>query len=126
MPFRKKFIQITFWTIFLQIFMKNAYNFLGKWFFFVFIFEYIWKFENVSIPCKFCVSSFKNIMISNHNQKLICQMCMFSCVINYNSSSNIMYIIPHLYVVKDFWSSKILDKFWKVLWIFKVLEFHIF
>jgi hypothetical protein len=23
-----------------------------------------------------------------------------------------MYIIPHLYVVKDFWSSKNLDKFW--------------
>jgi len=39
---------------------------------------------------------------------------------------NIIYIIPHLYVAKDFWSFKSLDQFWKVLWIFKVLEFHVF
>jgi hypothetical protein len=37
-----------------------------------------------------------------------------------------MYILPHLCVIKNFWSSKILDQFWKVLWIFKVLELHIF
>jgi len=37
-----------------------------------------------------------------------------------------MYIITHLYVVKDSWSSKILKKFWNILWIFKVLKFHIF
>jgi hypothetical protein len=37
-----------------------------------------------------------------------------------------MYILSHLCVAKDFWNFKILDQFWKVLWIFKVLEFHIF
>jgi hypothetical protein len=37
-----------------------------------------------------------------------------------------MYIIPHLCVVKNFWSLKILDQFWKILWIFKVLQLHMF
>jgi hypothetical protein len=37
-----------------------------------------------------------------------------------------MYIIFHLYVVKDFEVLKILDQFWKVLWIFKALQLHIF
>jgi len=40
---------------------------------------------------------------------------MFSCIINYNFSLHVMYIIPHLYVVKDFWSFKILDQFWEFL-----------
>jgi hypothetical protein len=44
----------------------------------------------------------------------------------YNFFSYIMYIITHLYVVKDSWSSKILKQFWNILWIFKVLKFHIF
>jgi len=34
---------------------------------------------------------------------------------------NIMYIIPHLYVVKDFWSLKILNQFWKKF--FEFLKF---
>jgi len=37
-----------------------------------------------------------------------------------------MYIITHLNVVKDSWNSKILMQFWNILWIFKVLNFHIF
>jgi len=37
-----------------------------------------------------------------------------------------MYIVPHLYVVKDFWSFKILEQLWKVFWIFIVLKYHIF
>jgi len=37
-----------------------------------------------------------------------------------------MYIITHLYVVKDSWSSEILKQFWSIFWILKVLEFHIF
>jgi hypothetical protein len=37
-----------------------------------------------------------------------------------------MYIIPHLYVVKYFWSFEILSFEMYILWIFKVLEFHIF
>jgi hypothetical protein len=37
-----------------------------------------------------------------------------------------MYIITHLYVVKNFWSFEILKQFWNKLWIFKVLEFHTF
>jgi len=46
--------------------------------------------------------------------------------LSYNFFSYIMYIITHLYVVKDFWNSKILKQFWNIIWIFKVLEFHIF
>jgi len=38
----------------------------------------------------------------------------------------IMYIIPHLYVVKHFWSFEILNFQMYILWIFKVLELHIF
>jgi len=37
-----------------------------------------------------------------------------------------MYIITHLYVVKDSWSFEILKQFWNIHWIFKILEFHIF
>jgi hypothetical protein len=37
-----------------------------------------------------------------------------------------MYIIPHLYVVKHSWSFEILNFQMYILWIFKVLEFHIF
>jgi hypothetical protein len=37
-----------------------------------------------------------------------------------------MYIIPHLYVVKHFWSFEIFKFQMYILWIFKVLEFHIF
>jgi hypothetical protein len=36
-----------------------------------------------------------------------------------------MYIITHLYVVNDSWNSEILKQFWNILWIFKVLKFHI-
>jgi hypothetical protein len=36
-----------------------------------------------------------------------------------------MYIITYLYVLKDSWSFKILKQFWNIIWIFKVLEFHI-
>ncbi len=64
-------------------------------------------------------------IISNHNHFLFFCIC-FSCIINYNFSKHIMYVLPHLCVAKDFWSFKILNQFWKVLWIFKVLQFHIF
>ncbi len=37
-----------------------------------------------------------------------------------------MYTIPHLYVVKYFWSFEIQNFQMYVLWIFKVLKFHIF
>jgi hypothetical protein len=37
-----------------------------------------------------------------------------------------MYIISHLYVVKHFWSFQILNFQMYILWIFKVLKFHIF
>jgi hypothetical protein len=37
-----------------------------------------------------------------------------------------MYIITHLYVVKDSWSFEILKQFKNILWSFKVLESHIF
>ncbi len=37
-----------------------------------------------------------------------------------------MYIIPHLYVVKHFWSFGIQNFQMYILWIFKVLKFHIF
>jgi hypothetical protein len=38
----------------------------------------------------------------------------------------IMYIIPHLYVVKHFWNFDILNFQMYILWNFKVLNFHIF
>jgi hypothetical protein len=44
---------------------------------------------------------------------------------SYNFFSYIMYIITHLYVVKDPWSFEILKQIWNILWIFKILEFHI-
>jgi hypothetical protein len=37
-----------------------------------------------------------------------------------------MYIITHLYVVKFSWSFEILKFLVYILWIFKVLEFHVF
>jgi hypothetical protein len=37
-----------------------------------------------------------------------------------------MYIIPHLYVANHSWSFEILNFQMYILWIFKVLEFHIF
>jgi hypothetical protein len=37
-----------------------------------------------------------------------------------------MYIIPHLYAVKHSWSFEILNFQMYILWIFKVLEIHIF
>jgi hypothetical protein len=36
-----------------------------------------------------------------------------------------MYIILHLYVVKHSWSFEILNFQVYILWIFKILEFHI-
>jgi hypothetical protein len=36
-----------------------------------------------------------------------------------------MYIIPHLYVVKHFWSFENLNFQVYILWIFKVLELHV-
>jgi hypothetical protein len=37
-----------------------------------------------------------------------------------------MYILPHLCVAKEFWKLKFLNQVSKVLWIVKVLQFHIF
>jgi len=95
---------------------------------FVYIFWInIWKFESVLIPYKFNVLSLKMIKISNHNQKLIFKSFMFSCIIFFFKKNTLyMYIIPHLCVVKNFWKFKILDQFWKILWIFKVLQLHMF
>jgi hypothetical protein len=37
-----------------------------------------------------------------------------------------MYIISHLYVAKHSWSFEILNFQTYILWIFKILKFHIF
>jgi hypothetical protein len=36
-----------------------------------------------------------------------------------------LYILPCFCPIKNFWCSKILKQFWNILWIFKVLKFHI-
>jgi hypothetical protein len=51
------------------------------------------------------------IKILNHHQKLNFHIFWFYYTLSYNFSSYIMYIIAHLYVVKDSWSSKILKQF---------------
>jgi hypothetical protein len=66
------------------------------------------------------------IKILNHHQNLRFNILYRYYTLSYNFFSYIMYIITHLYVVKDFWSSEILKQFWKILWIFKVLHFNIF
>jgi hypothetical protein len=67
------------------------------------------NFENVLISYKFSVSSLEMITISNHNQNLILIFFMFSCIINYNFFSHITYIIPYLYMLKDFWNFEIFN-----------------
>jgi hypothetical protein len=37
-----------------------------------------------------------------------------------------MYIITHLYAIKDSWNFDIMKWFLNIFWIFEVLEFHIF
>jgi hypothetical protein len=59
------------------------------------------------------------IIIKNKN------FTFFNYTLSYNFLIYIMYIITHLYVVKDFWNSEILKQFWNILWIFK-FEIHIF
>jgi hypothetical protein len=66
------------------------------------------------------------IKILNHHEKLNFHIFLFCYTLNYNFFSYILYIITHLYVVNFSWNSKILKQFWNILWIFKVLEFHIF
>jgi hypothetical protein len=83
-------------------------------------------FKSVQIPYKFNISSWKMIKILNHHQKIIFHILWFYYNSSYNFSSYIMYIITHLYVVKDSWSFEILKQLWNITWIFKVLEFHIF
>jgi hypothetical protein len=101
------------WTLkqfFLQLIIVNVYSCRRTWhvFFFI-IFENIWKFENIPIPCKLNISAFKMTIISNHNQFLF---FLHFYVFLYNKLQkieDIMYILPHLCVAKDFWNSKILD-----------------
>jgi hypothetical protein len=51
------------------------------------------------------------IKILNHHKKLNFHILYFYYTLIYNFSSYIMYIITHLYVVKDYWISKILKQF---------------
>jgi len=48
--------------------LQYAYNCPNTWhvFFFI-IFEWMWIFESVMVPCKFSVSSIKMIIIKTHN-----------------------------------------------------------
>jgi hypothetical protein len=118
---------MNFWMIFLVIVCKKYLNFPQCiTLLFLFIIEYIWKFEIVHIPYRFNVSFWKMIKILSHNQKLNFHILWFYYTLSYNFSSYIMYIITHLYVIKNSWSSEILKQFWNILWIFKVLKFHIF
>jgi hypothetical protein len=86
----------------------------------------IWIFKSVQILYKFNVSSWKMIKILSHHQKKIIHILLFYYTLSYNFFSYIMYIITHLYVVKNSWNFEILKQYWNIFWIFKVLEFHIF
>jgi hypothetical protein len=68
--------------LFLQLVIINVYGCPSIWHvvFFI-IFKWILSFENVLIPCKFSVSFFKMIIISNHNQFLCFYIFIFSCLI---------------------------------------------
>jgi hypothetical protein len=60
------------------------------------------------------------------NPKMLILKSWIWCNINYKFVQYIMYIIPHFYVVKHFWSFEILNFQMYIFWIFKVLKFHIF
>ncbi len=78
------------------------------------------------IPCKFNVLFLKMIIISNHNHFLI---LLHFYVFLYNKLqfflTHHVHFTPFMYG-KGLLKILILDQFWKVLWIFKVLKFHIF
>jgi hypothetical protein len=59
------------------------------------------------------------IKILSHNKKINFTFFSFFDNLNYNFLSYVMYIITHLYVVKDSWSSKILKQFKNIFWILK-------
>jgi hypothetical protein len=98
-----------FEQMFLQVVIIKTYNCLGRWLFYYIYFWINMNFENVLISYKFSVSSLEMITISNHNQNLILIFFMFSCIINYNFFSHITYIIPYLYMLKDFWNFEIFN-----------------
>jgi hypothetical protein len=71
-------------------------------------------FESVMILCKFNVSFFKIIIIQIITIFFF-YIFILSCILTYKFSWHIIYILPHLCVAKNFWSSKILDQFWDSL-----------
>jgi hypothetical protein len=64
------------------------------------------------------------IKILSHHQNLKFHIFQFYYILSYNFCSYIMYIITHLYVVKDFWILKKLKQFWNILLMFLVFKFH--
>jgi hypothetical protein len=66
-PKKTFFTSMNFGTIFLQLVIINVNSCPSTWhvFFFIIFFK-IWIFESVLIPCKFTVSFFKMMIISNH------------------------------------------------------------
>jgi hypothetical protein len=60
----------------------------------------------------FCkVISLKNDQNFKSSPKIKFYIFQFYCTLNYNVFLYILYIITHLYVVKDFWSFEILKQF---------------
>jgi hypothetical protein len=73
--------------VFSQFVSIHPYSCPNTWHVFLFIiFEWIWIFESVLIPCKFSVLFIKMITISNHNNKSIFYIFVFSFIICYNFS----------------------------------------
>jgi hypothetical protein len=77
------FTWINFGIIFLQLVIVNFFSCPNTWHVFLFIiFEKIWIFEGVPIPCKFNVLSLKMIIISNHNHFIYFYIFMFFFLYN--------------------------------------------
>jgi hypothetical protein len=68
----------------------------------------------------FILKNYPNFKLYEH---ILIILWFFSCTIKYNFTLDVMYITPHLHVVKDFWNIKFL--FNRFL-IFKILKSHKF
>jgi hypothetical protein len=134
---------ITFYINLARFFPKISFSY--EWIFEFFFCNLLWKMirispvsekivifninkkicKNVQIPCIFYISFWKMMIIWNHTKKKK-KLSLIYYNIDYNFFHYIMYIIPLLYVIKHSWSFEILNFQMYILWIFKLLGFHIF
>jgi hypothetical protein len=105
--------------LFLQLVIINVYNCPSTCQFFFFIifnkYDFFMKVSWFLANSMFCL--LKITIISNHNIYLFLHFYV-SLYNKLQLFKEIMYILPYLCVAQDFWKSKILDQFWKVIWNF--------